>query len=245
MPEILQQFERNRRGRDFVVGDLHGCFHLLRQALVAVQFDRQHDRLFSVGDLIDRGPHSEQVLQWLAEPWFHACLGNHEEMALESPRDPWMLLSWVANGGDWWLHLAPERQPSYLAAFVRLPLAMEIDTAHGRVGVVHADVAAGYSWPGFVAGLRRAEAPVLEAALWGRERALDRHGAGVEGIARVVCGHTIMPGCRVHTVANVWHIDTGAGFGPQAGGCLTLLSLERLFSEAAPLVTVADRDAGA
>jgi serine/threonine protein phosphatase 1 len=105
---------------------------------------------------------------------------------------------------------------------------------------VHADIAAGYSWSAFTAGLQRADTRVLEDALWGRQRAVGELTSGVAGIARVVCGHTIMPDCRVHRVANVWQIDTGAGLGADSDGCLTVLSLERLFREEAPLVTVRD-----
>jgi serine/threonine protein phosphatase 1 len=72
----------NRAGRDFVVGDLHGQRALLEQALRAVAFDPRHDRVLSVGDLVDRGPDSIGTLALLEEPWFHAVLGNHELMLL-------------------------------------------------------------------------------------------------------------------------------------------------------------------
>ncbi len=45
----------NRRGRDFVVGDLHGYLGALQDALARAGFDPGCDRLFSTGDLIDRG----------------------------------------------------------------------------------------------------------------------------------------------------------------------------------------------
>lgn len=56
------QVRANRRGRDIAVGDVHGHFQRLQQALDAVGFDPAIDRLFSVGDLVDRGPDSEQAL---------------------------------------------------------------------------------------------------------------------------------------------------------------------------------------
>ena len=39
----------NREGRDFVVGDVHGCFRTLDRALTALAFDPSRDRLFGVG----------------------------------------------------------------------------------------------------------------------------------------------------------------------------------------------------
>ncbi len=79
----IRRLQDNNRGKDYVVGDLHGCFSLLERLLEAVDFDPNCDRLFSVGDLIDRGPDSLRCLELLAEPWFFAVQGNHEYMLLD------------------------------------------------------------------------------------------------------------------------------------------------------------------
>ena len=60
MSSRTRRFERNARGRDFVVGDVHGHFDTLERLLEAVDFDASADRLFSVGDLVNRGPASER-----------------------------------------------------------------------------------------------------------------------------------------------------------------------------------------
>lgn len=81
----MSRFRRvnaNNRGRDLAVGDIHGHFERLQRCLDEVGFDPEVDRLFSVGDLVDRGPASEQALDWLAQPWFHAVQGNHEALAI-------------------------------------------------------------------------------------------------------------------------------------------------------------------
>ena len=52
-------------GADFVVGDVHGCFRTLRRAMNAVDFNPERDRLFAVGDLVNRGPHSYEAIDWL------------------------------------------------------------------------------------------------------------------------------------------------------------------------------------
>jgi len=82
MSTTIQKLPSNTRGTDYVIGDLHGCFSLLERLLDEVRFDKSRDRLFSVGDLIDRGPESLRCLQLLAEPWFYAVQGNHENMML-------------------------------------------------------------------------------------------------------------------------------------------------------------------
>ena len=54
----MPRFAQNIAGRDFAVGDIHGCFTELQRGLDAIGFNPNTDRLFSVGDLVDRGPES-------------------------------------------------------------------------------------------------------------------------------------------------------------------------------------------
>ncbi|MDX9766819.1 MAG: metallophosphoesterase, partial [Ectothiorhodospiraceae bacterium] len=169
--EILR-LHRNEKGRDFVVGDIHGCFGQLDVELQRVGFDPARDRCLSVGDLVDRGPDSFAALEWIGRPWFHACLGNHDDMVLNASADPADLAWWVMrNEGGWWLDLDQATQDRFIEGFGRLPLAIEVETAHGRVGIVHADVPAGMGWDAFVAALAAGDARVRETALWGRSRA--------------------------------------------------------------------------
>ncbi|MEE8287309.1 MAG: metallophosphoesterase, partial [Gammaproteobacteria bacterium] len=103
-PAVVR-FPLNEHGRDFVVGDIHGMFEHLHRLLKNVEFEEETDRLFSVGDLVDRGPESRRALEWLDNPWFFACRGNHEQFAIDS-NDPEQLDVWVNyNGGEWWMDL--------------------------------------------------------------------------------------------------------------------------------------------
>lgn len=72
---FLQKFEKNTQGKDYCVGDIHGCFSKLQEQLHVIGFNEKVDRLFSVGDLVDRGPESEEFWDWLRKPWFHAVRG--------------------------------------------------------------------------------------------------------------------------------------------------------------------------
>jgi serine/threonine protein phosphatase 1 len=96
---------RNAKGRDFVVGDLHGHRSLFEQELDRVGFDPSCDRVLSVGDLIDRGPESLATLLLIEEPWFHAVLGNHELMLLNFLHCYGSRLhsrkSYPTGGGEW------------------------------------------------------------------------------------------------------------------------------------------------
>ncbi len=68
----------------YVVGDVHGCYRTLRGLLADCGFDRDRDRLWLVGDLVNRGPHSLEVLRWARETEARmgermvAVLGNHD-----------------------------------------------------------------------------------------------------------------------------------------------------------------------
>ena len=65
---MIKRFELNNKGRDYVVGDIHGCFSLLSKELYEIGFDEKTDRLFSVGDLVDRGTESHLAVEWLKKP---------------------------------------------------------------------------------------------------------------------------------------------------------------------------------
>lgn len=66
----IRKLPANHQGKVYVIGDLHGCLDLLWELLDEVGFDRNRERLFPVGDLIDRGPESLGALLLLAAPWF-------------------------------------------------------------------------------------------------------------------------------------------------------------------------------
>jgi len=62
-----------------VVGDIHGCFEELQQLLDIVNFSH-NDELISIGDLVDRGPHSKEVVAFFMQtPNAFAIMGNHED----------------------------------------------------------------------------------------------------------------------------------------------------------------------
>jgi serine/threonine protein phosphatase 1 len=64
--------------RSVIVGDVHGCFEELMQLLEQVQL-RPEDRLISVGDLVDRGPRSPEVVAFFRQrPNTVVLMGNHE-----------------------------------------------------------------------------------------------------------------------------------------------------------------------
>ncbi len=64
--------------RILMVGDVHGCFDELMDLLKKVNYKSSEDRLILVGDLINKGPKSLEVLKWVRENHIEFVLGNHE-----------------------------------------------------------------------------------------------------------------------------------------------------------------------
>jgi serine/threonine protein phosphatase 1 len=89
------------RPATYVVGDIHGCLGPLNQLLRKVN-PRREDEVVFIGDYIDRGPHSREVVDaLLALPYRSVFLmGNHERMLLDyldgTDQDGLFLL----NGGE-------------------------------------------------------------------------------------------------------------------------------------------------
>lgn len=220
----VKRFAANTAGRDFAVGDIHGHFTRLQAALDVVGFDPAVDRLFSVGDLVDRGPECSDVLDWLAKPWFHPVRGNHDDYVVRF--DTCDVDNWIYNGGSWFAGLSLFEQKEFAAQFAELPIAIEVETAQGLIGFVHADCPFP-SWDQLRAELESPESNkrlklVQNSCMWSRSRIQDGATVGVEGLRALVVGHT--PLRQPAILGNVYHIDT-AGW---MDGYFTLLNLATL-----------------
>lgn len=64
----------------YAMGDLHGCYREFKKLLEKIKFDHAHDRLYLVGDMINRGPKSTKVLKYLLkhQDSIFPVLGNHD-----------------------------------------------------------------------------------------------------------------------------------------------------------------------
>ena len=204
----------NGNGRDFVVGDVHGCFRTLERALGELEFDTARDRLFGVGDLVNRGPYSVEAVDWLERRFTAVTLGNHDRAALN-----WFetkLRGSRAADDDWKDALDPRDYPRWRNALAQMPLALTVETPYGPVGVIHAEAPVP-DWDQTVALLEAGSETDIDDALLGFEQytpAIRRmKSRPVEGLRALVSGHFVVE--EVEVTANRWNLDTGAGFENQ------------------------------
>jgi serine/threonine protein phosphatase 1 len=119
--------------------------------MARIGFDPAKDRLFSVGDLVDRGPDSMECLRLLREPWFHAVVGNHEDMLLcyLGKRDSTYHSApdFIRNGGVW-VHLLDEAERAelnddLLPRVLALPYVITVGEGADTFHVAHAELMTG------------------------------------------------------------------------------------------------------
>ena len=237
---------KNNKGRDFVCGDIHGCFELLEKKLAEVDFNPQADRLFSVGDIIDRGVDSEKALNYLGQSWFYCIRGNHEQMLLDwctektaaSRSDAFHFH--IHNGGIWiadYLDVHIQKLTDdinrdeaitdiypalnhWVNAIKKLPYTIEIKYRNKKIGIVHAEIPQQIKWPSLEAELNKKK--VLYSILYSRRyiTSFNNSKYRINGIDEIYCGHTIVD--TPQRKGNVNYIDTGA----YSNNNLTLIELK-------------------
>jgi serine/threonine protein phosphatase 1 len=206
------RLDQNVLGRDFVIGDIHGAYDLVIAGMKEVRFNTLTDRILCTGDLIDRGAGSFRCLKFLERPYVFAVSGNHDyDFSKLSYEEIQTLASVNFNGMKWAKDLSREQLTSLQIKLASLPIAMEVPTERGLVGIVHADVPAGWSWQKFTKALEEGDSQALETALYGRDRIQDRDDSGVDGVGRVFVGHTVVWN-GPQRFCNVYAVDSGAVF---------------------------------
>jgi bis(5'-nucleosyl)-tetraphosphatase (symmetrical) len=141
----------------WVIGDIHGCWLTFERLLASIGWEASHDRLWLVGDLVNRGPYSLEVLRWAVshDDRVSSVLGNHDlhllaracGVAKEKRGDT---LDGVLTAPDRdelleWLRRRPMMHKFGPYVIVHAGLAPEwnIELAEGYAEVIHAECDAG------------------------------------------------------------------------------------------------------
>ncbi|SAL70208.1 serine/threonine protein phosphatase [Caballeronia peredens] len=202
---IVCRHPANDVGRDFVVGDLHGCVDALRYLLHEIGFDGARDRLFSVGDLVDRGTDSLAAIDLIDKPWFYPVLGNHEDSLIAVATGAMRRQAWYAIGGAWAETLGEDQLGALAVRLAKLPLVRVVGEGARRFNVLHAE------FLGSDADLDTADFSdeTRNQMLWGRGLALGQSDPSQQqGLSPTYCGHTPMR--AIKQIGSQIFIDTGA-----------------------------------
>jgi bis(5'-nucleosyl)-tetraphosphatase (symmetrical) len=73
----------------WIVGDVQGCARELDELLRTIRFDAANDELWSVGDLVNRGPDSAAAVRLWRDVGGRGVLGNHEQYLLQAHAGRW------------------------------------------------------------------------------------------------------------------------------------------------------------
>lgn len=226
-----KSFNKNLDGRDFVIGDLHGCLAHFKELLKKIKFDETEDRMFSVGDLVDRGPNSYECLKLIQKPWFHAIMGNHEHLMFDTIKNSRFAdkHGWFDYYGDWAIPYLEKNDKDFYELVddaEKLPVLITIDTEKlGTIGLTHAEAPKDFNGVYYD----------VEKLIWARDkyRWSDNMGKVPEGVSMTIHGHTpVGDKPKHHKRMNAWWIDTGCF----ATGFLTALQFSGSDIEDAPKV---------
>ncbi len=207
---LHHHFEANKNGRDFFVGDIHGKYLSLISLLKKIDFKYDIDRLFSVGDVTDRGEDSYKCLMLTNEKWFYPVLGNHESFILNiDEENSFKRKVWNKNGGSWWWNLKEEEKINAKKLILdNYLVTLSVDTKKGKVGVLHAQYPF-RSWP---LEQEIIDKIILKKIIWGREDISEEKSKKIKGVDYLVFGHT--PTVNPKMIYNKIYIDTGCGYEP-------------------------------
>jgi serine/threonine protein phosphatase 1 len=214
--------------KSFAITDIHGCISTFKALVEEVIGLTLSDKLYLLGDYIDRGPDSKGVLDYimdLSDKGYQVfpLKGNHEEMLMRAYESEEFLEMWLRNGGEYTLksfntNTINEIPENYIHFIKALPFYFTTE----HFILVHA-------------GLNFDRANPLEdeeSMLWIRNFEVDISRTGRRG---VIHGHTPISLIRVQENIHHYHVrhkinlDNGCVFGKHDFfGHLCALDLDNL-----------------
>jgi serine/threonine protein phosphatase 1 len=115
-----------------VIGDIHGCFFTLKNLVEKIITRYPNIQIYCVGDLVDRGNYSFEVVEFIKSQNIHCVIGNHDYMFYSNMRDPFSIMakSWNYNGAETTLVSYKEKlneMDEHLDFIISMPLFFNLD----------------------------------------------------------------------------------------------------------------------
>ena len=210
--------------RRFVIPDIHGCARTFRRLLEYIIKPLKRDSIYLLGDTIDRGPYSKEVIDEIRSLQINgydirSIRGNHEEMLLKSCEDRTFFYLWMMNGGhetlkSFGVEDACDIPYAYRQIIESFPFYIELEDfilVHGGLNFT-------------------IKKPLSdrEAMLWSRDRNVVTELIGGK---KVIGGHTPVDKDEIRRSLETDHIllDNGCVYKGRAGlGYLTALELNSM-----------------
>ena len=200
----------------FIVGDIHGDYQGLMEALRSVNFNFMTDMLIGVGDCVDRGNENEKCFNLLKEHWFKTIKGNHEDFCYKGLLDDLHAFyhKMENNGGKWFYELPDDIREHVAMRLNKLPVLLEVKYRGKKFGFVHADVPV-EDWELLKELVSNndihptQERSIIDMCLWSRD-VVNKDYVHIAQVDNVFLGHTVLP--EIKQVGNCTFLDTGGVF---------------------------------
>lgn len=212
----------------FVVGDIHGRATALKEVLKKAKFDYDKDKLIILGDVVDGGSESKEVVEELLKIKNKVfVLGNHdqwfmdswdfefEESIYESRNAAYPNYTWISQGGaatiKSYMGGVPQEHKDFFKFAVYYFIEDDMLFVHGGFDV----------WGG-----KTVQETPKQTLLWDRDIIeFARKGNQIPGFKTVFIGHTTTQKFGVTTPLkfnNLYMLDCGAGYN----GRLCLMNID-------------------
>jgi serine/threonine protein phosphatase 1 len=202
--------------RTFVIGDIHGAYHALRQCLERSKFDYKNDHLIALGDVADGWPDTMSCIDELLKiKNLTFLLGNHDFWTLEWMESGIIEEVWFDQGGKATIGSYKSNVPESHIGFLQRALPYHLKD--GKL-FVHAGIDPQLPL----------EKQSVHTLLWDRSFssiALDLLRRGTHekltSFDEVYIGHTPVASPKPIQSCEVWLMDTGAGWS----GVLSMMDI--------------------
>jgi serine/threonine protein phosphatase 1 len=199
-----------------IIGDVHGCYFTLKELLEKIKEKYPGIKIYSVGDLVDRGMNSCEVMDLIISEQIEFTAGNHDYMFyyfIKNPNHP-ISRVWLYNGYETTMasyENRMEKMTPHLERIAQAPLFLNLDDCF----ISHAGISRYYKsvLPKDILSnldkletLMRGELASEHGILWTRDVLIDLNKLQI-------VGHTRKDDVIFLKTSNALYIDTSAYSG--------------------------------